>query len=217
MLVSCHQCHKEFDRFPKDIKRCKRHFCNISCLKEFHARIKTQCAKCNNSIFVTRYRFKSSKNHFCGRSCSISYHNKHSPKRKRLRKCKTCSSKILSGYTYCPQCIEQKRHIKNPFDETRSLAHYISLCSNSNRYRYVRQHARQKVSLRPQVCSNCGYDKHVETSHIKPVADFPSTATIAEVNANSNLILFCRNCHWEFDHKLLKLGSVGFEPTTLIL
>ncbi len=52
---------------------------------------------------------------------------------------------------------------------------------------------------------------------ISAVADFPSTATIAEVNANSNLILFCRNCHWEFDHKLLKLGSVGFEPTTLIL
>ena len=85
----------------------------------------------------------------------------------------------------------------------------------------MRQLARQKTSLRPQECSNCGYNKHVETCHIKAIADFSPTVTIAEVNANSNLTLFCRNCHWEFDHKLLNsqishqnaLGRVGIEPT----
>ena len=64
MLVTCHQCHEEFDKFPKDIKRCKRHFCNTSCFEESRSRIKTQCTKCNKSILVTRYRFESSKNLF---------------------------------------------------------------------------------------------------------------------------------------------------------
>lgn len=214
MLVNCHQCNKEFNKLPKDIKRCKQHFCTTACYEKTRARVKTECTKCSKLLLVTQYRFNSSKNHFCGRSCSASYNNKNAPKRKRLRKCKTCTFKILSGYTYCPQCIEQKKHIKNPFDETRSLEHYASLSSNANRYRYVRQHAKKKTNVRPQVCQTCSYDKHVETCHIKAISNFLPTATIAEVNADDNLVLLCRNCHWEFDHGLLQLGLFGLEPKT---
>ena len=51
----------------------------------------------------------------------------------------------------------------------------------------------------------CGYDKHVECCHIKAVSDFPDTALLGEVNAPGNLVLLCRNCHWELDHGLLVL------------
>jgi hypothetical protein len=54
-------------------------------------------------------------------------------------------------------------------------------------------------------CSNCGYSKHVELCHIRPVSDFPESAKLSEVNAELNNIVLCRNCHWEFDHGLLKM------------
>jgi hypothetical protein len=54
-------------------------------------------------------------------------------------------------------------------------------------------------------CVNCSYDKHVEVCHIKNVADFPLTSTLNEINSSENLILLCRNCHWEFDNGMLRL------------
>jgi len=58
-------------------------------------------------------------------------------------------------------------------------------------------------------CKNCGYSKHVELCHIKPVASYPDTATLSEINDESNVIQLCRNCHWEFDNNLLALVAIG--------
>lgn len=54
-------------------------------------------------------------------------------------------------------------------------------------------------------CSVCGYDKHFEICHIKPVSDFEDSATLKEINNIDNLVALCRNCHWEFDNKLIRL------------
>ena len=44
-------------------------------------------------------------------------------------------------------------------------------------------------------CAICGYDKHVEIAHIKPVSDFTDSCTIAEINSIDNLIALCPNHH----------------------
>jgi len=54
-------------------------------------------------------------------------------------------------------------------------------------------------------CIICGYDKYVEVCHKKPVSKFPDTALIKEINDIDNLVGLCRNHHWEFDKKLIKL------------
>lgn len=59
--------------------------------------------------------------------------------------------------------------------------------------------------LRGSLCKNCGYDKHTEFCHIQPITSFPATATLKEINKESNLVMLCPNCHWEFDHGFLKL------------
>jgi predicted HNH restriction endonuclease len=46
---------------------------------------------------------------------------------------------------------------------------------------------------------------HVEVCHIREINSFPDTAIIKEINDHGNLILLCRNCHWELDHGLLDL------------
>lgn len=54
-------------------------------------------------------------------------------------------------------------------------------------------------------CSICGYDKHVEVAHIKPVSGFDENTPIFEINSISNLIALCPNHHWEYDNGILKI------------
>lgn len=77
--------------------------------------------------------------------------------------------------------------------KTRSGSHYSSL---------IRQHAR-KVGLF-ESCDVCGYDKHVEVCHVKPIASFLDDATLNEINAPENLRGLCPNHHWELDNGMLK-------------
>lgn len=65
-----------------------------------------------------------------------------------------------------------------------------------------------KNSGKPKYCINCGYSKFFEVCHIRPVKDFPDTATMAEVHALDNLIALCCNCHWEHDHGMLTLEEI---------
>ena len=56
-------------------------------------------------------------------------------------------------------------------------------------------------------CAICGYDKHVEVAHIKPVAEFDDSAMVKEINSIDNLIGLCPNHHWEYDNGLLNLEN----------
>lgn len=62
-----------------------------------------------------------------------------------------------------------------------------------------------KESNKEMKCAICGYDKHVEIAHIKPVSEFDGDSTIADINSLKNLIYLCPNHHWEFDNNIIKL------------
>lgn len=62
-----------------------------------------------------------------------------------------------------------------------------------------------KNSNKPCKCAICGYDKHIEIAHIKPVSDFDESSTIEEINSIDNLIALCPNHHWEYDNGIIKL------------
>lgn len=69
--------------------------------------------------------------------------------------------------------------------------------------RTIARHLYNKANL-PRVCANCGYAKHVEICHIQPINTFPDDTPVAVINALENLVALCPNCHWEFDHGLLR-------------
>lgn len=74
----------------------------------------------------------------------------------------------------------------------------------------IRKHS-QKVfedSGRDKVCIVCGYDKHVEVSHIKSVSDFDGNTLISIVNHIDNLVGLCPNHHWEYDEGFIKLENI---------
>ena len=75
-----------------------------------------------------------------------------------------------------------------------------ALHGQSAKFNVVRNRARTQYG-NIKSCQFCGYDKHVEVCHIKPIHSFPEETLISEVNDASNILILCPNCHWEFDKK----------------
>jgi hypothetical protein len=138
--------------------------------------------------------------------CWSTYQQSRSQPKERAKidyKSKLCSCGNFMCQT-SKQCIEcaSKRVYQSPNN-------MLSEMNKKHRGRMIRYHCRLAHALDlSSPCEKCGYDKHVELHHIRPVSDFPLDATIAEVNNRSNILLVCPNCHWEV-HNLNKNGGLG--------
>lgn len=134
---------------------------------------------------------------FCSRSCSASFSNRASPKRKLTRTCSKCTGKVKS-YRHS-LCEEHWQDYKANKLDNRTLGEVIyKQHHKSSAFALVRASARAKYKKIP--CENCGYEKHTEVCHIKPIADFHTDTLLSEINSLDNLIRLCPNCHWEMDN-----------------
>lgn len=152
---------------------------------------------------------------FCSRHCAASYNNARFPKRVRQPcYCRKCGIDVGKRRTYCDTCLHESN---GKGDITIAEATYKKH-HRSNAFTLIRSRARQIGKQQDwKACLVCGYDKHFEIAHIKDIGSFPDDTRISEINALDNLLPLCRNCHWEFDHGLLKMGLTGFEPVTKAL
>lgn len=145
------------------------------------------------------------KNRFCSKTCSAKFHNVF--KRPELRRepaplplCKRCKASTVARRpngtpnVWCSSCAEEER-LRVGKTPRSQMTHPK-----------IRSHARYVLSRNrlPDKCDWCGYSKHVECCHLKPVAEFSASALMSEVNDPSNLRWLCPNCHWELDHGLAK-------------
>jgi predicted restriction endonuclease len=138
---------------------------------------------------------------FCSRSCAASHNNKSHVKRKPEGRCKNCSGIIKSSRTYCKLCFAEKHKIQ---DMTLKEAIY-DRGHRASAYALVRTRARSTDKFKnTQSCQFCGYSKHIEACHVKSISSFPPTTLLSEINHESNIIALCRNCHWEYDHGLIR-------------
>lgn len=151
---------------------------------------------------------------FCCRSCSSKITNRETPKRTpKKRICTGCGSSFCRSKSHnsihrCSEChvpAEQitEKTLKTTLGYLRNQLHLAGK-HPSWVHSVVRQHAR-KVHKKLVPCPGCSYDKHVECCHIRDITDFPDSATLGEVNSKRNVVLLCRNCHWEFDNDILFL------------
>lgn len=134
---------------------------------------------------------------FCSRSCAAKHNNKTPKRKKKLKKCKNCTSIAEYGSLFCSVC---KRKPYRTLADVLYKKHH-----KASAFALVRNNARACMKNKPQICRHCGYDKHVEVCHIKPIASFEPNALLSEINSYDNLILLCPNCHWEFDKGLFKI------------
>ena len=139
---------------------------------------------------------------FCSRSCSAKFTNRTSPKRKPTHTCKDCSAKINSRRARCPVCYEKWKESVSAKDMTLKEAIY-SKHHKASAFALVRNRARRVIkNLGIDSCEKCGYNKHVEVAHIKPISSFSEEVLLSQINSRQNLMALCPNCHWEFDHNL---------------
>ena len=137
---------------------------------------------------------------FCSQSCAATYNGKKFPKRKKEGSCVTCSTPITRRNKYCKPCVDGQQDAR----DAQTLQEIIyKKHHKSSAFTLVRSRARKQINPKGKSCTHCGYAKHVEVCHIKPIKEFPLDAKVSEVNSITNLILLCPNCHWEFDHPKL--------------
>lgn len=162
-----------------------------------------QCLNCGTDTPNLKY---------CSKSCSASVSNKLYPKRLRKAKCTKCENITKSWrHTLCEEHWQEYMSNKPEVIKELPLSTYWDKKSLENLHissknAHIRLIARSWFKeLTKQPCANCGYSKHVELCHIRPLSSFVETDKIGVVNGPDNIIQLCPNCHWEFDNKLITL------------
>ena len=212
--LSCIHCGKTFLTKKKNITLVGKPgraetccFCSAKCSQEHnHPREKVFCSNCGKELSRTKSSIRSD-NLFCNATCRAIFANKQRTGKPRKNSapphyCVVCGVSISKRRKYCdkhnPSITDySKVTLKDCYDRYGSYQKSRPICLNAR--------AVMKKSKTEMSCKICGYDKHVEVCHIKPITSFPLDTALSEINSISNLIYLCPNCHWELDHNLLKL------------
>jgi hypothetical protein len=169
------------------------------------------CLNCGSIIEVKnnqKIREVRSKR-FCNMSCSGTYNGKRI-KKSRIRVCKKCNAefetKRNNGRRFCDVC----KYKKDGDDfGLKTKGYLFEKRKNWQSARTaIRRHAEKiygAINKGERKCKACGYEKHTELCHIKPVSKFEDEATLNEINKMDNLIVLCPNHHWEFDNGIIKI------------
>lgn len=193
----CEVCKKQLSA------RNQIKFCSQECyLASRNAKPKTlrKCIECEKETYNPS---------FCSRTCAAKYNNAKNPKRKKrvwhCEKCGCTKERPHHKAHICYDCKDKPISYKYiTIGDLRST--YLKRgWHRQNVYTYIREQSKRIMKkLGIKSCFICGYNKHVEACHKTTISSYPDNTLISEINSLDNLIALCPNCHWEFDHGLLK-------------
>lgn len=167
------------------------------------------CQKCGKETMNKKY---------CSRSCSTQLNNIGTQRNKRKeRLCYKCQKKFTGTESkrahYCALCAQiiNDDYAQRILSMTLGFFKEKAIASGihpSWRFSEVRGFNRLWNAHMTKSCQVCGYDKHVELAHIKPLSEFDDNSLLIEINCEENVRGLCPNHHWELDHDLLKPDSI---------
>lgn len=144
---------------------------------------------------------------YCSRSCAGKVNATNFPSRKTQRKCIWCGGNVPTYRdSRCRKCQDKYNATRYDYIQELTLESYwnrdsIKHLHASSRNVHIRMLARSHFKdLLQKPCAKCGYNKHVELHHIKPISSFSLDSKVKEVNSYDNLIQLCPNCHWEMEN-----------------
>ena len=226
LALQCRECGRAFYKTKNCIQSIIKgnasytgDFCGTKCSsKNNHNSPETViCANCNKSFLKFPSQIKRSSNHFCSRSCAATYNNKLFPKRMVADVFCKCGKKIRPKEKCCDTFVPKKRQRRwRKNSETSEMTLYELQNKISAKGKHpswknalVRNHARtHNRHLKGLPCQKCGYSLHSEFAHVKDITAFSLDSKLSEINDESNILILCRNCHWEFDHDFLLLDNI---------
>lgn len=225
----CKHCGKEFTKTKRQLSKLKYNlpvFCDSDCQKKWYKEnsyVNVKCENCGKELTISKHRYDSNetKHFFCDNSCAAKYNNKIR-KRKTKNNVEWIGEEHKKGYDKCPICgklkhyksdlcsdcrnKEKRKNIKN-----RTLGSYVdghhylgTKCGD------IRRDARRTIeeSKREKVCAYCHnheFDDILEVHHIKGILEFDRSATVGEINDESNIVWLCPNHHRMLEMGLIKL------------
>lgn len=196
ILVKCENCGKNFEIENKYYKRnkSKHFFCCKKCSCEFNNYNKSKCLKVDDNFFTKVV--KSSKT-FREIGEKLGYSSLSSPTISIIRK--RCNDLGI-------ECPSGKKPSGNRNIKKLTKGEVINSKLTYQRYRSAIREDAEKTFKEfdgNYKCCVCGYDKHIEVAHIKPVSEFSNGDMVSEINNIENIIPLCPNHHWEFDNGML--------------
>jgi len=131
------------------------------------------------------------------------------------RICKTCGKVVQVRRRFCNDECRTNGHGGNP--DTWKVA---SQTKRDLKEQFPNNWTRQRVSMtkhargvilnseKKRSCQVCGYDRYVETCHVKDVSEFGDDIEVRVINHIDNLVYLCPNHHKEFDKKLMDESDI---------
>ena len=179
--------------------------------------MKVKCKNCDKEFEKFTSQIKKTKNNFCSRSCSASYNNIGIQRNKPIElKCKRCNiiyfhKRFINTRIFCNECFNaiKNNEFTNLLSEqikSLTLKHYREKLSVKGKHNsWLNVHVRNfnrswNKHLLSKPCQVCGYSKHVELCHRKPISSYDENTTLGEINNESNILVLCPNHHWEYDN-----------------
>ena len=143
------------------------------------------CKACGDVIRVPEHvpPCHTRRKQFCNHKCSARY---NSSRRKPKHTCIDCAKPIDSRAKRCAPC-HRKTRASSLADGTDTKGDLFTRRKSYQSARNgIRRHAHKTFhEMGITSCQLCGYKKHVDAAHRKPVASFPDSATIAEIVAST--------------------------------
>lgn len=211
-VINCKECNCEIIKIKQNILRSIKEFdndyfyCSPKCRRD-ELKPNVNCEKCNKSFYKAPGWLKRGNRHFCSKSCASSV-----LKRKTEKHCKICNNFMdRRRIDICQKCsfsIERNR-LQNltlkELHEKNSVKGKHPSWANAELRNYCRAWNKH---LSQYSCQKCKYSLHIEYCHIKPVSSFNENTKLKEINDESNILILCPNCHWEFDNELLSVNDI---------
>jgi len=217
----CCECNQPYQvtkqKYSCEISNVKRngsrHFCSKECRLKSRGHQGTQqavCFCCKTTFTRHISAIKNSDKCYCSRSCAAKINNTLHPKRgtTSTKKCRTpeCNELLTQSKlnVFCKSCVVNKKHIRGTLLDESTIQDVI-VRAKSNRYDVIRAHcsAKHKTEKLNSVCEFCSYPHHLELCHIIPISSFPKDTKLKVVNAPTNILFLCSNCHWEYDNHFI--------------
>lgn len=171
------------------------------------------CNHCSKEFSRTPARIKKHKNHFCSEECRCIWRKKEGKKKGKgcIGICKECGQEYIKereARKFCSLKCSSKYNFRLTFPNhisiaDKQLSDVIKL--KDNKFLKIRDHAKRLYLKKDSTCQNCNFSYHVDVCHIKAISSFSKDTLVAEINAKTNILLLCKNCHFELDSGILRL------------
>lgn len=149
------------------------------------------CIKCNSPFNQTHLSQR-----FCSTTCRVSFNSKKWAAANQ-RICPECGAKCKHTSAVCKLCQT---------GSTLCRTKTVGDCKDSSEIRNFNRSWNKNLIFLP--CQVCNYSLHVELAHIKPISSFSKETLLSVVNDPSNILVLCRNHHWEQEHGFLLLKDI---------